>query len=89
MLVSNISQGAILPLIRTAWAESPSLAIELCVRFQSARVHKEVRTLLLSSPEKAINDPEALSIMLGTSLPSDLPTQLKVRLQSPVLKSNY
>lgn len=77
-----MEQNAILPLINTAWAESSALAIELCARFQSPRIHKEVRTLLLSHPEKAVSQPDALTILLGRSLPTDLSTQLKVR-QSP------
>lgn len=73
-----MEQNAILPLINTAWAESSALAIELCTRFQSPRIHKEVRTLLLNHPEKAVSQPEALTILLGHSLPADVSTQLKV-----------
>lgn len=78
-IYANHWQAALLPLIRTAWAEEPSLAIELCTRFQSARIHKEVRSLLLIHPEKAVYEPEALPVLIGSSLPADLPSQLKVR----------
>ncbi|KAF3762302.1 hypothetical protein M406DRAFT_264654 [Cryphonectria parasitica EP155] len=70
-------EAAILPLIHTAWSEGPSLAIELCARIQSVRIHKEVRSLLLAHPEQAVNEPEALPILIGSSLPADLPFQLK------------
>ncbi|KAB5580782.1 hypothetical protein GE09DRAFT_1183023 [Coniochaeta sp. 2T2.1] len=65
------------PLVRTAWAESPSLAIELTNRFQYPRIQKEVRWLLLNFPDKAINEPEALAVLLGGSLPEDVSFQLK------------
>lgn len=71
-------QNALLPLINIAWAENSALAVELCARFQSPRIHKEVRSLLLNSPEKAVSQPDALTILLGSSLPNDLPSQLKV-----------
>lgn len=71
-------QNALLPLINTAWSESPSLAIELCARFQSPRIHREVRSFLLKYPEKAVSEPDALAVLLGSSLPADLPSQLKV-----------
>lgn len=70
-------ENAILPLIRTAWMENASLAIELCSRFQSSRIHKEIRSLLMNCPEKAVSEPEALPILLGGALPPDLTFQLK------------
>ncbi|KUI54054.1 Phosphatidylinositol 4-kinase stt4 [Cytospora mali] len=70
-------ENAIIPLIRTAWIENASLAIELCTRFQSPRIHKEIRSLLLNCPEKAVSEPEALPILLGGSLPTDVTFQLK------------
>ncbi|TPX17476.1 uncharacterized protein E0L32_003119 [Thyridium curvatum] len=70
-------ENALCPLVRTAWAEHPSIAIELATRFQHPRVHKEVRWLLLNFPSKAISDPEALPILLGQSLPGDVSFQLK------------
>ncbi|KAI1107915.1 hypothetical protein F4804DRAFT_296325 [Jackrogersella minutella] len=65
------------PLVRVAWAEDPSLAIELANRFSIPAVHNEVRWLLLNFPAKAISDPEALPILLGGELPADVRFQLK------------
>ncbi|TLD12636.1 uncharacterized protein PgNI_02942 [Pyricularia grisea] len=71
-------ENAIMPLIRTAWAEAPSIAIGLVARFpQNPKIHKEVRWLLLNFPSKAVNDPEALAVLLGGSLPVDVSFQLK------------
>lgn len=61
-----------------AWSENPSLAIQLSNRFQSPRLDREVRSLLLNFPQKAIEEPEALIILLEDSLPSDVNFQLKV-----------
>lgn len=66
------------PLVRVAWAEDPSLAIELVNRFSIPAVHNEVRWLLLNFPAKAISEPEALPILLGGELPPDVRFQLKV-----------
>ncbi|EON96933.1 putative phosphatidylinositol 4-kinase protein [Phaeoacremonium minimum UCRPA7] len=41
------------------------------------RIHKEVRWLLLNFPSKAIDEPEALTVLLGGSLPADVSFQLK------------
>lgn len=69
--------ATILGLIRTAWQESPSLAIQLTSRFPSARLLKEVRWLLLNFPERAISEPEGVQVLLGAALPSDVSFQLK------------
>ncbi|PQE20829.1 phosphatidylinositol 3 protein [Rutstroemia sp. NJR-2017a BBW] len=71
------NEAALLPLVRTAWNESPSLAIQLVSRFPSPRLHKDIRWLLLNFPDKAISEPEALHILLGDSLPTDVSFQLK------------
>ncbi|KAI1414806.1 hypothetical protein F5Y13DRAFT_197338 [Hypoxylon sp. FL1857] len=65
------------PLVRVAWAEDPSLAIELVSRFSIPAVHNEVRWLLLNFPARAIVEPEALPILLGGELPPDVRFQLK------------
>ncbi|KAG5999507.1 hypothetical protein E4U54_001817 [Claviceps lovelessii] len=70
-------ENALLPLVKTAWQQDPSIAIELSARFQFPRLHREVRQLLLSSPEKAIADPEALPLMFGGHLPDDVNSQLR------------
>lgn len=70
-------ENALMPLVRTAWWQDPAIAIELATRFHSARLHREVRMLLLSMPEKAVSEPEALPLMLGGHLPDDVNSQLK------------
>ncbi|CAK7204679.1 Phosphatidylinositol 4-kinase stt4 [Sporothrix eucalyptigena] len=84
---------AIVPLIRTAWQETPSLAIELATRFQNPRVIKEVRWLLLNFPSKAIDEPEALPLLLDGSLPHDVSFQLKFLLYwapvNPITAATY
>lgn len=78
-------EAALLPLVRTAWNESPSLAIQLVSRFPSVRLHQDIRLLLLQFPDKAISEPEAVHILLGDSLPSDVAFQMKVRDTEEVL----
>ncbi|KAI6093979.1 hypothetical protein F4821DRAFT_8710 [Hypoxylon rubiginosum] len=65
------------PLVRVAWNEDPSLAIELVSRFSIPAVHNEVRWLLVNFPDKAVSEPEALPILLGGELPPDVAFQLK------------
>ncbi|OAA53761.1 phosphatidylinositol 4-kinase [Niveomyces insectorum RCEF 264] len=62
---------ALLPLVRTAWQENPSLAMELATRFQNPRLHKKIRWLLLNFPDRAISVPDALPILVDGSLPVD------------------
>ncbi|KAL1836941.1 hypothetical protein VTJ49DRAFT_4454 [Mycothermus thermophilus] len=64
-------------LIRTAWTESPSLAVHLASRFSSPRIHKEIRWLLLNFPAKAATEPEAIPILIDGALPDDVSFQLK------------
>ncbi|KAK0737694.1 hypothetical protein B0T21DRAFT_286505 [Apiosordaria backusii] len=73
-------EASIHPLIRTAWAESPSLAVHLASRFPYPRILKEVRWLLLNFPAKAVKEPEALPILIDGSLPEDVTFQLKYML---------
>ncbi|TGJ81045.1 hypothetical protein E0Z10_g7721 [Xylaria hypoxylon] len=86
-------EAALKPLIRVAWAESPSLAIELVSRFNMPSVHQEVRWLLLNFPAKAMCDAEALSILFGGELPQDVRFQLKYLLYwtpvNPVTATTY
>ncbi|KAI1369409.1 phosphatidylinositol 3 [Xylaria arbuscula] len=86
-------EAALKPLIRVAWAESPSLAIELVSRFTMPSVHQEVRWLLLNFPAKALCDAEALSILFGGELPQDVRFQLKYLLYwtpvNPVTATTY
>ena len=70
--------------LRTAWMENPALAIQLVRRFQSPRIADDVRWLLLNFPEKAIGEPDALEILLGSNLPDDVSFQLKVSIYAEV-----
>jgi hypothetical protein len=42
----------------------------------------DIRWLLLNFPEKALDEPSSLEVVLGAELPSDVSFQLKVRLSS-------
>ncbi|OJJ43004.1 hypothetical protein ASPZODRAFT_1254817 [Penicilliopsis zonata CBS 506.65] len=64
-------------LLRLAWAETPGLAIQLASRFPSAKLQNDIRWLLLNFPEKALNEPQGLEILFGSSLPADVSFQLK------------
>ncbi|CAK7265680.1 Phosphatidylinositol 4-kinase stt4 [Sporothrix epigloea] len=74
--VTDVSK-ALVPLVRTAWQESPSLAIQLAARFPNPRILKDVRWLLLNFPAKAMDEPDALSLLLDGELPHDVSFQLK------------
>ena len=64
-------------MLRTAWAESPTLAVQLQARFQLPGLTREVRWLLLKYPEAGMGEPDALQIMLENGLPNDVSYQLK------------
>lgn len=74
----NATEASLIPLVRTAWYQDPSIAIELATRFQFPRLQKDVRHLILGAPEKVVNEPEAIPLMFGGHLPDDVNTQLKV-----------
>ncbi|RMZ89109.1 hypothetical protein DV736_g3660, partial [Chaetothyriales sp. CBS 134916] len=78
--------GQIQNLTRTAWAESPALAIQLVPRYTSLdTIRRDVRFLLSNFPQKALDDPYAVDLLLGDSLASDLSFQLRYLLYwSPV-----
>ncbi|EEP82937.1 hypothetical protein UREG_07802 [Uncinocarpus reesii 1704] len=76
--VNKASEGAISGLLRLAWAENPSLAIQLSSRFPSSKLQSDVRWLVFNFPEKTLNEPDSLEILLGSSLPQDITFQLKV-----------
>ncbi|KAL2263846.1 hypothetical protein VTK26DRAFT_4755 [Humicola hyalothermophila] len=73
----NLFEAAIQPLVRTAWAENPSLAVHLASRFPYPRVHREIRWLLLNFPAKAATEPEAIPVLIDGALPDDVNFQLK------------
>ncbi|PWY77156.1 phosphatidylinositol 4-kinase [Aspergillus sclerotioniger CBS 115572] len=64
-------------LLRLAWAEAPGLAIHLSTRFPSTKLKNDIRWLVLNFSEKAIDEPSALEILFGSTLPADVHTQLK------------
>ncbi|TWU77974.1 phosphatidylinositol-4- kinase [Metarhizium rileyi] len=70
-------ENALAPLVKTAWQQDPSIAIELATRFNLPRIQRDIRHALLSSPEKAVADPEALPLIFGGHLPDDVNSQLK------------
>lgn len=81
-------------MLRLAWVEHPGLAIQLGARFPSVKLKNDIRWLLLNFPEKVIDEPSSLEIMLGATLPADISFQLKVGLRtnsinSSQLKANF
>jgi len=64
-------------ILRSAWIEHPSLAIQLTTRFASTNLANDLRSLLLKQPQRAIEEPEALQILIGSFLPADVSLQLK------------
>ena len=64
--------------LKTAWAENPAIAVHMLKRFQSQRLSNEVRWQVLNFPQKVLDEPDALEILLGNSLPADVSFQLKV-----------
>ncbi|KAF2169090.1 hypothetical protein M409DRAFT_21101 [Zasmidium cellare ATCC 36951] len=69
---------AIAGFLKTAWDEDPRIAVQLVTRFpKSQKIASEVRRFLLHRPEKAILEPDALYVLLGSELPADVKTQLK------------
>jgi phosphatidylinositol 4-kinase A len=62
---------------KTAWTEDPALAIQLVTRWPSEQIRKDVRFLLSNFPQKALSEPNAVDLLLGDDLPSDVSFQLK------------
>jgi phosphatidylinositol 4-kinase len=73
-----VTEAALLPLVRTAWWQDPGIAIELATRFKFPRLLRDIRFLLLTMPEKAVFEAEALPLMFGGHLPDDVLPQLRV-----------
>lgn len=72
-----VTESALIPLVRTAWFQDPSLAIELATRFPFPRLHSNIRHLILTMPERAVSEPEAIPLLIGGHLPDDVSTQLR------------
>ncbi|KAF2201848.1 phosphatidylinositol 4-kinase-like protein STT4 [Delitschia confertaspora ATCC 74209] len=73
----TLAENAVPGYLKTAWAENPSIAVHMVQRFHSQRLSSEVRWLLLNFPHKALDNPDALEILLGNALPNDVSFQLK------------
>ena len=74
----KVPTDAMLSLVyRTAWAENASLAVQLTTRFKSSKLISEVRSLIVRSPFRAITEPDALHILVGSSLPTDSSIHLR------------
>lgn len=73
----TLTENAISGFLKTAWAENPALAVHLVQRFQSQKLTNDVRWLLLNFPQKVLNEPDALEILLGAEMPGDVSFQLK------------
>lgn len=73
----HATESALLPLIRTAWNQDPAIAVELATRFQYPRLQSDIRRMILNAPEKVIDEPEAIPLMIGSQLPDDVRAQLK------------
>lgn len=71
------SDAVLSSVLTTAWAEHPGLAVQLISRFASLKLANDVRSLLLRFPERALGEPDALQILIGASLPTDVSFQLK------------
>ncbi|WPH03082.1 Hypothetical protein R9X50_00595600 [Acrodontium crateriforme] len=75
---NNVKEIAFIPLLKTAWAENPSIAVQLTARYpHSQKLANEVRAFILNDPERVIDEPDALYVLLGLALPADVKTRLK------------
>lgn len=73
------TESSISNILTTAWKEDAAIAVQLVKRFQSLRLEQDVRKLILTYPEKVVNQPDAVQIMLGDRISNQLSFQLKVR----------
>ena len=65
-------------LLKTAWQEDPRIAIQLAARYpHSTKLWADIRRYVLTEPARAIDEPDALYVLLGSSLPTDVKAQLK------------
>ncbi len=80
-------------LARTAWAEDPSLAIQLVTRWPNDEMKKNVRVMLLNFPQKALSEANGVDLLVGDTLPNDVSVQLKYLLYwtpvNPVQAATY
>ena len=72
-------QALLLQLLHEAWETDPRLALYYASRFPSANLHNEMRALVLKYPDELVEVPDALQVLIGAAMPSDISTQLRVR----------
>lgn len=75
---ANKRKSNLLRMLESAWIENPGLALQFSSRFQFPRLNSEIRSLVLKNSEKAIEEPDALALLLESSLPGGLNTRFKV-----------
>ena len=79
--------------LAVAWAENPSLAVQIALRSQTPLLLREVRSLILVHAAKALADPDALHILLDDGLPKDVIPQLRYLLYwvpvNPITAATY
>ena len=74
---NSVKDSTMTAFLKTAWAEDPRIAVQLTTRFHSQKLHGDVRSMLLNQTQKAVDEPDALYVLLGSSLPNDVSSQLK------------
>ena len=88
-----LSQTISPKMLQVAWIENPSLAIQLGTRFQQPNLLQDIRWLLLKFPDAALEEPDALQILLENALPNDALSQLKYLLYwapvNPITAATY
>lgn len=87
------TDNAIAIVLPAAWAEDPAIAVQLVKRFQSPRLEADVRRLIRTFPEKVVDQPDAVQIMLGDKISGGLGFQLKYLLfwapVNPITAATY
>lgn len=88
-----LTDNAIAVVLPAAWAEDPAIAVQLVKRFQSPRLEADVKNLILRFPEKVVDQPDAVQVMLGDKISSGLSFQLKYLLYwapvNPITAATY
>ncbi|KAG8624207.1 hypothetical protein KVT40_009183 [Elsinoe batatas] len=90
---AKAAENVVASLLPVAWAEDASLAIQLAIRFHADRLLNDVRGLLLRNPVKALDEPDAIPILLGIA--GQQPTSDQLHIQSlargatPTLSDTY
>ncbi|KAF9730815.1 hypothetical protein PMIN06_009193 [Paraphaeosphaeria minitans] len=73
----TLADVAVTAHLKTAWEENPSIAVHLPKRFQNQRLNTDVRFQILNFPQRVLDEPDGIEILLGRQLPSDVTFQLK------------